>query len=263
MPAVRESEGIETARAATHGLPASDAPASLWRLYSDRVNSGLIKRWLGDRSGAVLKTDLYDESLTAGLVPVLAARFDRIAGIDVDPGVVAAAEARHPGLEATVADVRSMPFEEGSFDAVISNSTLDHFDREAEVMASLREIHRVLRPDGLLVITLDNPANPLIALRNRLPQRTAETLRGGFPYPAGWTTGSAGLRAMLDSLGFPVLELTAVSHAPRALLALSRRPAGRSSRRLEAALRLERLERLPTRALTGHFVAALAVRGRG
>ena len=80
---------------------------------------------------------------------------------------------------------------------------------------------------------------------------------------AGWTTGSAGLRAMLDSLGFPVLELTAVSHAPRALLALSRRPAGRSSRRLEAALRLERLERLPTRALTGHFVAALAVRGRG
>lgn len=255
---MRESQRSGATRPA-----ADDSQAPLWRLYSDRVNSGLIERWLGDRSGAALKTDLYDESLTAGLVPVLAVRFERVAGIDIDPDVAAAAQDRHPELEATVADVRSMPFEQASFDVVVSNSTLDHFDREAEVRAALREIHRVLRPDGLLVITLDNPVNPLIALRNRLPQRTAETLRGGFPYPAGWTTNSAGLRAMLDSLGFPVLELTTVSHAPRALLALSRRPADRSSRRLRAALRLERLERLPTRALTGHFVAAFAVRGRG
>lgn len=232
----------------------------LWRLHSDRVNGRLVERWLSDCSGAVLKTDLYDEYRTPGLFPVLARRFDQVCGIDIDPEVVARAAQRNPELEAILADVRSIPLPARSFDAVVSNSTLDHFDGPAPVAAALDEIHRVLRPGGSLLVTMDNPRNPLIALRNRLPRGAAETIRNGFPYPAGWTTGARGLRAMLEEAGLIVVDVTMVCHAPRALLALSRRPTSASSRRLAAAVGLERLERLPTRALTGHFVAALARR---
>lgn len=232
----------------------------LWRLHSDRVNGRLIDRWMADRSGSVLKTDLYDEYRTQGLFPVLAQRFERICGIDIDPEVVKRAAERNPGLEALVADVRSIPLPGSSLDAVVSNSTLDHFDGPAPVAIALAEIRRVLRPGGSLVVTMDNPRNPAIALRNRLPRRTAKTLRNGFPYPTGWTTGVAGLRGMLGSAGFTVVATTTVCHAPRALLALSRRPTPASSRRLAAAVSLEALGSLPTRALTGHFAAALAVR---
>jgi SAM-dependent methyltransferase len=244
-----------------HAAPERTGP--LWRLHSDRVNRRLIERWLAGRSGAVLKTDLYDEYRTQGLFPALTEQFDRVCGIDIDPEVVAGSAERHPGLEALVADVRSLPFADSSFDAVVSNSTLDHFDGPAPVASSLAEIRRVLRPGGALVVTMDNPRNPLIALRNRLPSDAAEALRNGFPYPSGWTTDAAGLRAMLESAGLAVIETTAVCHAPRALLALARRPVDPSWRRLAAAVRLEALERLPTRTLTGHFVAALAVRPAG
>jgi SAM-dependent methyltransferase len=240
--------------------PGPEQGEPLWRLHSDRVNGRLIERWLADRSGSVLKTDLYDEYRTQGLFPVLTRRFQRVCGIDIDPEVVARSAERNPGLEALVADVRSIPLADCSFDAVVSNSTLDHFEDPAPVASALAEIRRVLRPGGSLVVTMDNPSNPLIALRNRLPKGAAETVRNGFPYPTGWTTDAHGLRGMLESARFTVIETTTVCHAPRALLALSRKPTPASSRRLAAAVSLEALEKMPSRALTGHFVAALAVR---
>jgi len=60
-----------------------------------------------------------------------------------------------------------------TFDTVLSNSTLDHFDGAAQIRVSLAEPARVLRPGGRLLVTLDNPANPLLALSKALPSRCA------------------------------------------------------------------------------------------
>src|SRR4029434_1314077 len=57
-------------------------------------------------------------------------------------------------------------FADEAFDVIVSNSTLDHFGSWAELGASLHELHRVLKTRGLLIITLDNRANPIVALRN-------------------------------------------------------------------------------------------------
>lgn len=54
-----------------------------------------------------------------------------------------------------------MGFAAETFDLVVSTSTLDHFTCREDLVTSLEEISRVLRPGGLLILTLDNPLNLL------------------------------------------------------------------------------------------------------
>lgn len=238
----------------------TDTP--LWRAQSDMVNSRLVERWLPRGMNVVLKSDLFDEFATQGLYPALERRARRVVGIDLSPSVVAAASRRHPGLEGTVADVRDMPFAGGSFDAAVSNSTLDHLHSAEEVTVALREIHRVLRPGGRLVVTLDNPLNPVVALRNLLPPAVARAL-GPALCVSAWTCGPRSLSRLLRRSGFDLLNTTAVLHFPRVLVAAADARSsglGRRTRVSSSLRRAETLERWPTRFITGHFVAALAVR---
>jgi SAM-dependent methyltransferase len=81
--------------------------------------------------------------------------------VGVDP-----AEAEIPGMHTVVADVRSLPFEDGRFDLVLCVSTLEHVGRDNRaygldeerdpggIDAALAELRRVLRPEGRLVVTV-------------------------------------------------------------------------------------------------------------
>jgi SAM-dependent methyltransferase len=248
----------------------------LWRRHSDAVNSRLVREWLPGRVGRVLKTDLFDEAVSGGILPALADRADEVVGIDVSPAVVEAAAARHDRLGAQLADVRALPFPDGSFDAVLSNSTLDHFGSLAEIVTGLRELHRVLRPRGTLVVTLDNPWNPLMALSKAVPRawlnetwnRYAPGLGkvGILPYHVGVTMSAPALVRTLAGIGFTVEETTAVMHAPRlpAVLigSVLERRAGKvtQERFLELLRRCESLRERRTCLVTGTFVAVRAVR---
>jgi SAM-dependent methyltransferase len=223
---------------------------SLLRAYSDEANRLLLERWLAGRHRRVLKTDAFDEAVAEGLAPFLASRTDSLVAVDASPVTAATARGRHPGLDVRVADVRALPFADASFDAVVSNSTLDHFPARADVEAALRELHRVLEPGGRLVLTLDNGSNPLVALRNRLPLPALVRL-GVVPYYVGVTCGPRRLRRMLFDAGFVVDELAAVLHVPRLAARVLRPP-------LRLLLDAERLGRWPTRYVTGQFVAARA-----
>ncbi len=233
---------------------------ALWRRHSDAVNSALLARWLPDEPCAnLLKTDLFDEAMGDGLYPLLATRARNVAALDLAASVLATATARHPGLLGVAADVRRLPFASGAFDIVVSNSTLDPFDTRDEIIAALRGLYRVLRPGGRLLLTMDNFANPAVALRNALPFRLLQRL-GLVAYPIGATGGPGLLRRMLRETGFVVLDTVALLHCPRALaVARARRcerrgiPAERAQF-LHAASRWERLARWPTRFLTGYFV---------
>ena len=240
---------------------ASRAPP-LWRVQSDIVNRALLERWLPTGLESVLKTDLFDECVSDGLYPALALRARRVMGIDVSPAVVAGAGRRHRDLAATVTDVRALPFKRESFDAVVSNSTLDHLEGVEQVATALGEIHRVIRPGGRLVLTVDNPYQPLVAARNALPRALAGVIRP-TPYPSAWTCGPDTLAGLLGQAGFQVRETTAILHFPRVIAAVAGTlDAGLAQRRRVPVIfrRAECLERLPTRFVTGHFIATLAVR---
>ena len=246
-------------------------PHRLWREFTDRQQIRLLTRWTSGWIGGgiqpdLLKTDLFDEVANQGIVPWLLASGANVTGIDVAPAIVAEAEARNPGMEAVVADVRSLPFAEASFDVVFSGSTLDHFESAADIQTALGELCRVLRPGGTLILKLDNPANPLIWLRNGPLLRLLRRI-GIVPYEVGATLGPRSLERAVQAAGFDVVEMTAVMHCPRAIAVALAGTLERLSRsRQEGFLRhlqaWERLERWATRWLTGHYVAVHAVAPR-
>lgn len=244
---------------------AVDCPQPLWRAHADRVGSRLTARWLPATARRVLKTDLFDEAVGTGIAPSLEAPGRRVVGIDLAVPILRAAAARVPGLCAVAADVRAMPFEDGAFDAVVSLSTLDHFDAAGDIELALAEIARVTAPRGRLVLTLDNPLNPLVALRQTLGPGVTQRL-GLVPYHCGPTLAPRPLARALAQAGFTVRAEAATLHCPRVLaVALSRLVERRAGARGRAAfssalMGFEALGGWPTRWITGHFSALLAER---
>jgi SAM-dependent methyltransferase len=240
-------------------------PQRLWRAHSDAENRALLQRWVPTGCRRVLKTDAFDEAFGEGLVGTLEERAEETAMIDLSATVLAEARRKHPESRTAVADVRRLPFSSGSFGAVVSISTLDHFDSSADIEVSLAEIHRVLEPGGCLVVTLDNPENPAVGLRNFLPWGWLHSI-GLVPYYVGTTLDRRRLVDMLDKVGFEVTDLDAIQHVPRALAV--------ASGRLVASLRWERAERMFLSAIarfegvggwrsrfrTGYFVAVRGLR---
>jgi SAM-dependent methyltransferase len=233
----------------------------LWRAHSDAVNGALLVRWLpAEPVEHILKTDAFDEAVAAGLYPLLASRAFRVTAVDVSQPVLDAARRRYPKLETVKADARKLPFEAETFDAIVSNSTLDHFEHHEHIAEALRELARVLRPGGTLLVTLDNPVNPVVAVRNHLPFRPVRLV----PFSVGATCSPKRLRRMLGEAGFAVAEIDAIMHCPRLLAVplagvLEGRARQDAHRRYLGLLnRFEFLGRLPTSILSGHFVAAKA-----
>ena len=241
---------------------------ALWRAHSDAINGQLFASWLPEGGcRRLLKTDLYDEAMGAGLYPLLAARAEVVAGIDVSATTLAAASRRYPLLLAVQADVRRLPFASGSFDVIVSNSTLDHFASRGDIERALRELHRILAAGGALLLTLDNLANPAVALRNALPFGWLRRLRL-VPYPVGATFGPRGLKALLRRVGFETGATAALLHCPRGVAVpvsrlLQRRSDARHQSRFLRHLRgWERLSRWPSRFLTAYFIGISARKAR-
>jgi SAM-dependent methyltransferase len=241
-------------------------PKTLWRAYNDAVNASLFARWLPASDIAhLLKTDLFDESLGDGLYSLITARAKNVVGIDISMLTVKAAKSLHDGFQVAGADVHHLPFADGTFDVIVSNSTLDHFESSDEIVASLNELYRVLRVGGQLLITLDNLANPVIALRSVLPFRFLNHLNIA-PYYVGATFRPHRLCRQLEQTGLEVLEVGAVMHFPRILtMAIARgleRYAGQQIQKgfLHFLMTFEHLSRWPTRFWTGYFVAARTIK---
>jgi SAM-dependent methyltransferase len=76
----------------------------------------------------------------------------RAVGVDFAWHALREARGRRPHLPAAVADVQRLPFADQAFDRVVSLGLVEHFEEGA--VAPLREHRRVLRPGGLLLLTV-------------------------------------------------------------------------------------------------------------
>ncbi len=222
----------------------------------------LVRRWLrGGNPQSVLKTDLFEEAFGEDRVLLdLAPGARLIVGIDIAATTVAAAAKHCPvaGVSFLVSDLRALALRTDSFELVFSNSSLDHFETQEDLLAALQEVVRVVRPSGLLMITLDNPWNPLYPLL-----RWATRLWRA-PYFLGCTASRQQLNAWLSDLGMEVVEKGWLIHNPRLLSTLMflglRKIMGRAADGpIRALLRLfELLGHLPTVPLTACFSAVCA-----
>jgi SAM-dependent methyltransferase len=226
------------------------------------VQRELIRGWTGDlRVDTFLKTDLFEEAnggdqLLFDLFPAPV----RAVGMDVAQPTVSAAARRCWNASAVflASDIRHLAVRSESVDLAISTSTLDHFDSAQDIRTALAEMARVVRPGGMLVVTLDNPHNPLYPLlrwASRLP---------GAPFALGRTMSREVLNRTLHELGLEVLKNEWLLHNPRifsTLLFLGvRRLLGvHANRPIHGLLRLfAQLGHLPSRRFTACFVAACA-----
>ena len=99
-----------------------------------------------------------------------------------------------PGADLHVAPVHALPFADASFDVAVLNDVLQHV-AEPQVDAGLRELRRVLRPDGVLLVRTNGGRR---ARRERTDWRLYDV---------------DSLKAELDASGFDIVRVTYVNTA--------------------------------------------------
>jgi SAM-dependent methyltransferase len=128
-------------RALTHALLRTVAPPPDGRLLDVGCGAGL------DLSGWV----------EAGWVP------DRIAGVDLSPERIARARIAAPGADVRVGGGSTLPFDDQAFDAATAVTVFSSTMDPAVRISLFREMVRVVRPGGLVVVydfVVRKPTNP-------------------------------------------------------------------------------------------------------
>jgi SAM-dependent methyltransferase len=103
-------------------------------------------------------THLLDAGCGAGGASVLAAgRGALVNGLDAAAALLAIARARVPDADFRLGDLEALPYADGTFDAIIGADVLPYV---ADPPAALRELRRVCRPGGRVVLAIGGAEDP-------------------------------------------------------------------------------------------------------
>lgn len=229
--------------------------------YKGAELKSLVGAWIGETGGLkVLKTDLFEEA--SGHDQLLFDMFkqDKVFGVDISGFVVERAYNRSKefgdNYNFITGDVRALPYEDKTFDLIISNSTLDHLPRP-EIGKAVLELKRVLKDGGRLLLTIDNKEN--------LPARLVAGIgvfSGIISFPIEFYSRKE-MEGLFARCGLKIEKSTAIIHLPsasnKALHALSRVLPEAAINSLAAPLvgLAKTLGRRRTRFLTGWLLAFL------
>jgi SAM-dependent methyltransferase len=189
----------------------------------------LLRTRYGDLSGV----RIVDLGVSRGL---LLERFRRyrdaeLDGIEIDPAEIE--YSRRRGLEparhfVNVFEgsrmVARLPHEDTSADVVLAGEILEHI---VDTEGFLREVHRVLRPGGALVLTTPNILwwkHRLALLAGRYPDALDYRIRYGDDFGHVRAFAPGPLRELLDETGFVRLELVGNRLGPISTLASAPAP---------------------------------------
>jgi len=181
--------------------------------YSSRIASA--KGWI-DRGAAVLHVGCGDGYLD----PYLCTRFARVVGIDINFLELQSAASANEGERAdyVLIDGFVLPFASGSFDEIVSIDVLEHAEDD---VALVREMSRVLRDGGRLVLIVPNADYPLTfdpinyLLESTVGRHVAVGM-WGFGHRRLYTVES--LSDLLARVGLEVQETMGMSYSLVALI---------------------------------------------
>jgi ubiquinone/menaquinone biosynthesis C-methylase UbiE len=132
--------------------------------FSERIDAGRHHPWAGAHRSRYTFAARYVAGarvLDAGCGPgygsriLIGAGAAAVVGIDIDNATVVTARRRypHPKVRFLCGSITSLPFGDGAFDAVVCLEAVEHV-RDAEL--ALREMRRVLRPEGIVLVSTPN-----------------------------------------------------------------------------------------------------------
>ncbi len=138
--------------------PSTDGSIAAWERAYRRFESPAQERAKFRRRLRQLGVDGWDRSLRVvelfcgrgnGLHAWSDLGFKRVEGLDRSEALVLAYEG---GARCTVGDARCLPYADASFDVVAIQGGLHHLTLMDDLDATLREIHRVLKPGGRVLL---------------------------------------------------------------------------------------------------------------
>jgi SAM-dependent methyltransferase len=209
---VRERQRSDWDRIAASVGDLTGAPSTA---YYRRCEIALLQRSLGDLRGRrILKLDLWNEAFNTRILHWMAEQGAEVFGIDLSNVVAHQArrnrsEIPHP-LHLMRADIRDLPFADGSFDAVYTMGTIEHID---EYVRAIDEVRRVLKPGGRAIIGVPHKWNlflrPLLVwILDRF---------GKYAYAPEKSFSGPELRRDIESTGLRVGERTGILSIPGVL----------------------------------------------
>jgi SAM-dependent methyltransferase len=149
---------------------------------------------LGDRRGE----RLLDVACGAGLfIAYAAGRGMDVSGVDISTVAVERARRLVPAADVQIGSGEELPFDDEAFDVVTCLGSLEHFP---DPLAGVREMGRVLRPNGIALVFVPNlvfVGHLYFALRyGTQPTEGGQAFSETFRTSGGWAAllGEGGLR---------------------------------------------------------------------
>jgi SAM-dependent methyltransferase len=144
-------------------------------LYDESIPAHVTEHYLGKRVRHIgdvfpFGQHLLDVGCGTGILGarLMTAGYD-VAGVDVSAHMLR--RASHRGLNVTEASSDALPFADAAFDGAFTVAVLHHLREPAVVLRTIREMVRVVRPGGRVILWDHNPINLYWHLfMARLPQ---------------------------------------------------------------------------------------------
>lgn len=156
---------------------------------------------------------VLDVACGTGVLARLAAgavgRSGRVNGLDINPDMLAVAGAITPedaNVEWHEASAESMPFPDASFDVVLCQLGLQFVEDRP---AAVREMKRVLRPGGRIVMNVAGDAGFLFATADAAFERHLGPRAAGFVRTVFSMGDPDELRSLMNDAGFQDVSVTA------------------------------------------------------
>jgi SAM-dependent methyltransferase len=199
--------------------------ATIARAYREELSGELAGKPL-DRAFL----DAFAERCAGGLIAdigcgpghvaaYLAGRGARVEGLDLSPAMIDEARACHPGIEFRVGDMFALPCADASVTGVVLFYAIVHL-RSDELLAPMRELHRVLVHGGLAAVAF-HIGTDVVHVDELFGCATSLDFRLHVPEAVTATLVEAGfaIEARLDREPYPGAE-----HPTRRAYLLARKP---------------------------------------
>jgi SAM-dependent methyltransferase len=148
--------------------------------YDDSLPPHVVEHYLRKRTGFVLQHCRRGEVLDVGcgtglLATRLAHAGYKVTGVDPSEGMLEVLAGRTPKVDSVRASGTSLPFQDDTFDLVLSVAVMHHIADAEDVRQTLSEMVRVAKPAGRILVWDHNARNPYWkCLMARVPQDTGD-----------------------------------------------------------------------------------------